>query len=947
MILCLMMFLSAGIGNANEPRAVAETLIRGSGLHGGLIVHIGCGDGSLTAELSQEGKYLVHGLSSDRDQVERAREKILAKELYGSVSVEYNSLKRLHYTDNLVNLVVSEDLGEIPMDEVMRVLCPKGTAYIRKNGAWMKREKPWPEDIDEWTHERYSPHGNAVSSDTRVGPPRSLQWVHGPLWSQSKKSFSAMLSSGGRNFYIEHGVLYVKDAYNGMPLWKKAVHSGARQLIAAGDRVFSTSNRATATVRDAVTGKLLRTFPSPKGSRVLEMMLYHKGDLLLAWRKAFWLVDASSGDVKWKRNLQIRKYRENIRIGDGQVFLVAKDLSKKDTELRTISLDFATGRDRWRTKNYGYLCSYHDGLLTCGATARKAGSDQVLADLHVLSAKDGSLRWSYQYPLIGHGGGPLNNNLFSGGLIWVHRDDPLSWQGHDPATGEVKKVFKYSGYPGGRLRHGCYKDRASANYLLSITSSLVDWKNLKHAGVPAIRGTCHIGFMPANGLLYTAPQACMCYPHLKGYVAVSPAEPVADKPELAERFIKGPAFGKVTHSTPHSALPIPQSSDWPMYRKNALRCGATADSVSTDLRMIWETDLGSGPLTPPTVAGGIAFVAVPGTHQVAALDSTGGKKRWTFQAGAPVDTPPTVYKGLCLFGSRDGWLYCLRAKDGTLVWRFRAAPVERRIAAFGGIESPWPLSGSVLVVNDIAYAAAGRHSYMDGGIFLYAIEPSSGKVIWETQVHRGAGNPVNDLLVSDGQNIYMSDWHFDSKTGKGGFKRGIYDLKYRKPYLRAGISRGGTAIQPFSLLFDSTRFAGRQLIERSFWRYQDVTGYTLVFSKSHAYGFSSHKDKGLILFGKTSDPRKANEKEQGSWAQSFPWKRRLKSVLLAKSVLFAAGAGETGGAENGALLALSSEDGTKQNEIQLAGAPVFDGMAAAGGRIYVSTQNGKLICLAE
>jgi outer membrane protein assembly factor BamB len=52
-----------------------------------------------------------------------------------------------------------------------------------------------------------------------------------------------------------------------------------------------------------------------------------------------------------------------------------------------------------------------------------------------------------------------------------------------------------------------------------------------------------------------------------------------------------------------------------------------------------------------------------------------------------VDSPPTIYKGLALFGSADGYFYCLRLADGALVWRFRAAPLDRRTVAFGQVES--------------------------------------------------------------------------------------------------------------------------------------------------------------------------------------------------------------------------------------------------------------------
>lgn len=73
----------------------------------------------------------------------------------------------------------------------------------------------------------------------------------------------------------------------------------------------------------------------------------------------------------------------------------------------------------------------------------------------------------------------------------------------------------------------------------------------------------------------------------------------------------------------------------------------------------------------------------------------------------------------------------LRTADGQLAWRFQAAPADKLLCAFGQLESPWPVHGSVLVAEDTAYFAAGRSSHLDGGIRLYALEASSGDVLQE------------------------------------------------------------------------------------------------------------------------------------------------------------------------------------------------------------------------
>jgi hypothetical protein len=49
--------------------------------------------------------------------------------------------------------------------------------------------------------------------------------------------------------------------------------------------------------------------------------------------------------------------------------------------------------------------------------------------------------------------------------------------------------------------------------------------------------------------------------------------------------------------------------------------------------------------------------------------------------------------------------------------------------------------------------------------------------------------------------------------------------------------------------------------------------------------------------------------------------------------------------EKGALLwAVSAEDGEKLAEYRLDSLPVFDGMSATGGRLFLATTDGKVQC---
>ncbi|MHC4733749.1 MAG: methyltransferase domain-containing protein [Planctomycetota bacterium] len=83
----------------------AKQILDATGVKGGLIVHIGCGDGKLTAALRANDSYIVHGLSRNARNIEEARKHIRSLELYGKVSVDRLRSRRLPYVDNLVNLM--------------------------------------------------------------------------------------------------------------------------------------------------------------------------------------------------------------------------------------------------------------------------------------------------------------------------------------------------------------------------------------------------------------------------------------------------------------------------------------------------------------------------------------------------------------------------------------------------------------------------------------------------------------------------------------------------------------------------------------------------------------------------------------------------------------------------------------------------------------------------
>ena len=212
-IFTLITSLIPSQANAQQSNStLVQEILQATGIKGGLIVHLGCGDGKLTAALRINDSHIVHGLDTNPRNIEQARKHIRSVGPYGPVSVELWDRTSLPYANNLINLLISEQPLTIPMSEVMRVLCPHGVAYIKQNGKWIKKLKPLPDDIDEWTHYLHGPDNNAVAMDNRVGPPRQLQWKSDPLWCRSHdgvpSSIALVLSAKGRLFsVIDEGLI--------------------------------------------------------------------------------------------------------------------------------------------------------------------------------------------------------------------------------------------------------------------------------------------------------------------------------------------------------------------------------------------------------------------------------------------------------------------------------------------------------------------------------------------------------------------------------------------------------------------------------------------------------------------------------------------------------------------------------------------------------------------
>jgi outer membrane protein assembly factor BamB len=1070
--LCVMAVLAGG---ANAAPADAQQILDATGVQGGLIVHVGCGDGKLTAALRASDSYVVHGLDADAANVAKARESLRKAGLYGKVTVDCLVGARLPHIDNLVNLVVSEDLGKVSMAEVMRVLAPNGVAYVKSGGTpgrrslgeggWAKTVKPRPADIDEWTHWLHGADGNAVADDRVVGPPRRAQWVAEPRWQRHHEmtpSVSAMVSSGGRVFAIinqalpgitgmpDRWALVARDAFNGTFLWQRPIaewgpsqwntHAQghgrwnhptniAHRLVAAGDRVYVTLGfNAPLTALDAATGRTVKTYPQ---TEFTDEILHHEGTLVLsvsaaaqgpgrikdkpAAKKSVMAVDAQTGKVLWrtdglegavsKADMIERITHLTLVLGGGGVYCIEENA--------VVALDIRTGKEMWRmdrgtrkrTVTYGsyYMTNlnnmvYHDGVVLFmepePSAKRMPYNAPAKCTVLGLSAETGKKLWARDCGFWGHYG---QGDIFViDGLAWVHAASGFSAIALDPRSGEVKKRVSTKEALDQGHHHRCYRNKATTRYLITGRRGaefidLASGENTRHHWV---RGTCRYGVMPANGLLYAPPHPCICYitAKLNGFWALAPssAKATEGKPAAGPPLEKGPAYG-ATIRNPKSEI---RNEDWPTYRHDVSRSGCATTMVSGGLTSAWQAELG-GKLSSPVIAGGKVFVAAVDTHTVHALEESSGKIVWSYTAGGRVDTPPTVDEGLALFGSADGWVYCLRTADGKLVWRRRVAPDERRMMSREQLESPWPVHGSVLIRDGEAYVVAGRSSFLDGGMVVAVLDPRTGKLLRSRRIDSldpktgdmvpaqmyydmppSAPGALPDILLADGKNVYMRHLKFDPASLDYDAALGGPAVETPSPRKPATKKKPSAKKKPAS---DSTRrtkvnrpVVGNHLMStagllddswfnQTFWTIDGKSQCKLlVFDDKSAYGVKPyaatarharaafHPGKGGYTLFANGRPKHTKR-----WTQKVPV--RAVAMVLAGPTLFIAGSPDVvdsqdpwaaiDGKKGAVLWAVSAADGKKIAEYKLSAPPTYDGLAAANGKLYLTTRDGKVLCM--
>jgi len=315
-----------------------------------------------------------------------------------------------------------------------------------------------------------------------------------------------------------------------------------------------------------------------------------------------------------------------------------------------------------------------------------------------------------------------------------------------------------------------------------------------------------------------------------------------------------------------------------------------------------------------------------------------------------------------------------------MVWRFRAAPEDKRTVAFGQLESVWPVVGSVSVVDSTLYCVAGRSSYLDGGMILYRLDLMTGREIGRTSLYSRdpetgeqpdslledveLPGALPDILVVDGESMFLRDKQFDleGREKVADYRPHLYSsggLLNPEWWHRTIWIWGERAFGRASGWAIAGRFrpSGRLLTTDG----PLVYGYK--FTDRNPRGRRSTRGKHALFCADKKvvkvDRRLKNnnvavtnhmtpDKVVIYWSKGLDF--AVRGMVKAGGLIIAAGPADAkeipfDDPQHPATLAVFRvETGEILSKMAIPSQPVFDGMAAANGGIYLATRDGSVRC---
>jgi outer membrane protein assembly factor BamB/Icc-related predicted phosphoesterase len=330
-----------------------------------------------------------------------------------------------------------------------------------------------------------------------------------------------------------------------------------------------------------------------------------------------------------------------------------------------------------------------------------------------------------------------------------------------------------------------------------------------------------------------------------------------------------------------------------------------------NVKTVWEKQDNSDIGTGISIRGNIAVYANT-NGQIVALDPNSGKALWHYQTGGKIYSTPAIAGKRIICASTDNNIYCLDLKTGQLKWTF-------------------PTSKSI-----IASPAVDRNSVYIGsseGIFR-SVDLRSGKLNWKFD---SVKNFVETRPLVYGNCVYFGSWGntfyaLDKRTGKLCWKREKYSNRMLSP----------AAVWPVAA-------HGKVFIvapDRHMTALDAKTGHEIWDSKQYTCRESiGISNDGKLVYIKNMDEGNVDAFYTNSDRQELAWECQAGlSYEIAPSPITEQGTSVFIPTTNGIICAIDKGNHTVSWKYKVSNA-LINGITAIGNRIWVTTLDGKIVCI--
>ncbi len=505
--------------------------------------------------------------------------------------------------------------------------------------------------------------------------------------------------------------------------------------------------------------------------------------------------EQKSGELLWK-NKPVEKHGwiKRFIIADGLVIALVREnnLDKKYGTWRSqapfvslVAWSLEDGKEVWRHDGAGLwkgfdfdpngvatvneLTGYRDGLLPLIVWDRnnksRRGKGQPGSLVMLLDVRTGKRLWATPTRKIDGSWGVIDCYI-RGDQLHVAKLTSIQ-ESFDLKTGEKTTAAAWGSSP---RSSNCCSGTATAQYLV-MQRNYIPWDAIAEyqadnsIKTPDLYYTrlvsfaCRSKISPAYGTTFMPSGSCNCTAFLPGSFALYGVPEVRELPDDQRRGSEYP--GATAGHLPRQAKAMQSAIafDWKLRPDrtgmtwSAPRTGRQSNRASGSTES-W----GYGQHeTEPIRVGDLTIKAYVDEHRVEA--KRGDEVVWNYIAGGRIGfrQPIQADDQRIYFASHDGYIYAVNHADGSLGWRVLAAPADKRMVAFGQVESAWPLFNVVLHEGKV-YGCAGRHQELDGGLHFYSIDAESGEIDWHVKRRFGIADADHEGAIHGAWQSRSNRW---------------------------------------------------------------------------------------------------------------------------------------------------------------------------------------------